>query len=292
MIKSMTGFGLGTYSNQDLEIRIETKSLNSKYADINMRYPRSLSEKELEIRNILSSRLSRGKINVSIDVQLLGVAETSQQYNEELFIKYYQKLKRLADRVIASDHDLFRLALAAPDVTMTAQENETDPEVWQKVLHVLEESINNCDQHRRDEGSSIEKQFVASINAIEEELNEISKIDKDRLERIKNRIKENLSAVIEEEQLDENRLEQELVFYIEKLDISEEKTRLKTHLDYFLDTMDSKESQGKKLNFIAQEIGREINTIGSKANDATIQKKVVIMKDELEKIKEQVLNVL
>lgn len=292
MIKSMTGFGLGTYSDQDLEIRIETKSLNSKYADINMRFPRSLSEKELEIRNILSSKLSRGKINVSIDVQLLGVAETSQQYNEELFIKYYQKLKRLADRVIASDHDLFRLALSAPDVTMAKQDNETDPEVWQKVLKVLEESIKNCDQHRRDEGGSIEKQFKASIDRIEEELNAIAKIDKERIERIKNRIKDNLTAVIEEEQLDENRLEQEMIFYIEKLDISEEKTRLKTHLDYFSHTMKSTESQGKKLNFIAQEIGREINTIGSKANDATIQKKVVIMKDELEKIKEQVLNVL
>ena len=288
----MTGFGLATYSDQDLEIRIETKSLNSKFADVNLRFPRLLSEKELEIRNIVSSKLYRGKINVNIDVQLLGVAETSQKYNEELFLKYYQQLKRLADRAIASDHDLFRLAITAPDVATTKQDNELDPDIWKKIADVLSESINNCNNHRADEGRSIEQQFSDSIKQIGSELKLIGELDKERIDRIKSRIKNNLETVVEEEQLDKNRLEQEMIFYVEKLDISEEKTRLKTHLDYFIETMKTPDSQGKKLNFIAQEIGREINTIGSKANDAIIQKKVVVMKDELEKIKEQVLNVL
>lgn len=288
----MTGFGLGSYSDQDLEIRIETKSLNSKFADINIRYPRILSDKELEIRNIISSKLNRGKINISIELQMLGAAEASQEYNEELFFKYYKKLKRLADRVIAPDHDVFKLALSAPDVAITKQENEIPSDVWQKLLDVLDESISKCDQHRYDEGKSIEKEFNDSIAEIRKQLEEIGKTDQERIEKIKHRLKDNLLAVIEEEQFDKNRLEQELIFYIEKLDISEEKSRLETHLNYFSETIQSTVSQGKKLNFIAQEIGREINTIGSKANDANIQQKVVVMKDELEKIKEQVLNVL
>lgn len=288
----MTGYGLGSFSSQELEIRVETKSLNSKFADINIRLPRSISEKELEIRNKVSSILQRGKIVVNIDLQLLGKAEPAQQYNEALFIRYYNQLRRLADKVIASDADLFRLAISAPDVILTRTESGLSDEVLASVMSVLEESIQKCDDFRKDEGRSIEKEFNAAIDAIEASLEEIAQIDPERVKRIKERLHNNLSEVVDEEQFDKNRLEQEIIFYIEKLDISEEKSRLKSHLDYFRETINQPESQGKKLNFIAQELGREINTIGSKANDSSIQKKVVIMKDELEKVKEQVLNVL
>ena len=288
----MTGYGLGAFSSADLEIRIETKTLNSKFADISIRLPRSLSEKELEIRNKLATKLQRGKINLNIDLQLIGKAEPAQQYNENLFIQYYSQLRRLADKVIAPDSDLFRLALSAPDVVVSKPEGELDPEVWQYVVQALEQSLDACDGFRKDEGVSIEKQLINSLNAIEESLTEIAKQDPDRIQKIKDRIHNNLSEVIDEEQMDKNRLEQEIIFYIEKLDISEEKSRLQNHIEYFRETLTGVDSQGKKLNFIAQEMGREINTIGSKANDSAIQKKVVVMKDELEKIKEQVLNVL
>jgi uncharacterized protein (TIGR00255 family) len=292
MIKSMTGYGLGSFSSPDLEIRIEIKSLNSKFADINVRSPRALSEKELEIRNRVTKKLQRGKVNVNIDLQLLGKAEPAQQYNEALFIQYYSQLRRLADKVIASDGDLFRLALTSPDVILTKTEDHLDPDVWEHVLQTLNESVDKCDSFRKDEGISIEKQLVNAVDEIEGALSDIAKIDPDRTAKIKERIRNNLSEVVEEEQMDKNRLEQEIIFYIEKLDISEEKSRLQNHIEYFKETIGQNESQGKKLNFIAQEMGREINTIGSKANDAAIQKKVVMMKDELEKIKEQVLNVL
>lgn len=292
MIKSMTGYGLGSYTSQDLEIRIETKSLNSKFADINIRLPRSLSEKELEIRNRVTAALQRGKINVNIDLQLLGKAEAAQQYNEALFIQYYNQLRRLADKVIASDLDLFRLAITSPDVILSKTESGLSAEIWESVMQVLDESIAKCDDFRQDEGRSIEREFNSALKVIEAALKEIAEIDPERITRIKERLRTNLAEVVEEEQLDKNRLEQEMVFYIEKLDISEEKSRLQNHLDYFRETLNQPESQGKKLNFIAQEIGREINTIGSKSNDASIQKKVVVMKDELEKIKEQILNVL
>ena len=288
----MTGYGLGTLSNQDVEIRVETKSLNSKFADVNVRFPRVLSEKELEIRNRIINKLQRGKINVNIDLQLLGKAEPAQQYNEALFVQYYNQLKHLSNKVIANDSDIFRMAISAPDVTLSRTESGLGADVWDVVMNVLEESIEKCDKFRMDEGAAIEKTLDSGIKEIEKSLNEIAGMDNGRIESIRQRLHNNLAEVIEEEQIDKNRLEQEIIFYIEKLDISEEKSRLQTHLDYFRETLGQEESQGKKLNFIAQEMGREINTIGSKANDSDIQKRVVMMKDELEKIKEQVLNVL
>lgn len=292
MIKSMTGYGLGYFSSPDLEIRIETRSLNSKFADINIRSPRILSEKEAEIRNKVTNKLQRGKVNINIDLQLLDKAEPAQQYNEALFIQYYNQLRKLSDKVIAPDGDLFRLALTSPDVILTKTEGGLDPDVWEHVLKALNESVDKCDSYRKDEGISIEKQLANSVDEIERALSDIAKIDPDRTTKIKERLRNNISEVVEEEQMDKNRLEQEIIFYIEKLDISEEKSRLQNHIEYFKETLNQNESQGKKLNFIGQEMGREINTIGSKANDSAIQKKVVIMKDELEKIKEQVLNVL
>lgn len=288
----MTGYGLDVKSNEDLEIRVETKTLNSKFADVNVRVPRILSEKELEIRNLVSNKLVRGKINVNIELQLLGKAEPAQQYNEALFVQYYQQLRKLADKVVAPDQDIFRLAISAPDVVMTKTDGALAPEVWDHVKSVLEESLSKCDSFRADEGRSIEKVLRNAIENIEDQLNEVESIDPQRVQKIKDRLRNNLNEVIEEEQFDENRLEQEIIFYIEKLDIAEEKSRLRNHLEYFKETLDNPDSQGKKLNFISQEIGREINTMGSKANDADIQKRVVVMKDELEKIKEQVLNAL
>ena len=288
----MTGYGLGSYSDKDVELRVETKSLNSKFADVNVRLPRIFLEKELEIRNIITNTLQRGKINVNIDFQLLSKAEALQQYNEPLFKQYYKQLKSLADSVNASDADIFKMALSAPDVVVNKTETGISDEIWDLLIKVINESLKNCDHFRRDEGKSIERQFINSIDQIEKSLEEIKQVDPQRVNKIKNRLRTNLSEVVEEEQMDKNRLEQEIIFYIEKLDISEEKSRLSNHLEYFKQTLKQKESQGKKLNFIAQEIGREINTIGSKANDAEIQQKVVVMKDELEKIKEQVLNVL
>jgi uncharacterized protein (TIGR00255 family) len=292
MIKSMTGFGQSVSSSGEATLSVEVKSLNSKFFDLSLRLPKKYSEKELELRNLLAERLERGKVSFSIDYQTGLKQEIRQQYNEVLFESYYNELKKLADRVNGSHDSLFQMALSSPDVVQANGKEELDPVEWERVLALLKEAINKCDNFRAEEGKSLEAKLAGYIENIKQGLIEVEIIDPKRIEKIRSRIKGNITEFFGNEGFDANRLEQEIIFYIEKLDIHEERVRLKTHLDYFLKIMSEKQSNGKKLGFISQEIGREINTIGSKANDAEMQKHVVMMKEELEKIKEQLSNVL
>lgn len=288
----MTGFGQASFSSGEGTLSVEVKSLNSKFFDLSLRLPKKYSEKELELRNVIAEKLERGKVSLSIDYQTGLKVEIRQQYNEALFISYFQELKKLADKVNAGHDSLFQMALNSPDVVQSNGKEELDPAEWERVLGLLIEAINKCERFRAEEGKSLEVKLSSYIGNIRLGLLEVEKIDPMRIEKIRSRIKGNITDFFGNEGFDANRLEQEIIFYIEKLDIHEERVRLKTHLDYFLKIMSEKQSNGKKLGFIAQEIGREINTIGSKANDAEMQKHVVMMKEELEKIKEQLNNVL
>lgn len=288
----MTGFGQASFSSGEGTLSVEVKSLNSKFFDLSLRLPKKYSEKELELRNLLAEKLERGKVSLSIDYQPGLKVEIRQQYNEALFISYFQELKKLADKVNAGHDSLFQMALNSPDVVQSNGKEELDPAEWERVLGSLVEAIDKCERFRAEEGKSLEVKLISYIGNIRLGLLEVEKIDPMRIEKIRSRIKGNITDFFGNEGFDANRLEQEIIFYIEKLDIHEERVRLKTHLDYFLKIMSEKQSNGKKLGFIAQEIGREINTIGSKANDAEMQKHVVMMKEELEKIKEQLNNVL
>ncbi len=292
MIKSMTGFGQATSSVGDLSITVEIKSLNSKFMDLNIRLPRMYAEKELEVRNLVTDRLERGKISVSVDCIRSGKGQVTQQYNEELFTAYYARLKRLADRVMAPYENIFQLALNSPDVIQNNVQEDLNPEDWERINLCIQEAMNNCEEFRVAEGRTLLKKLASYCDSIESGLAIVESLDPKRIEKVRSRIKGRVEDFFGEEGFDSNRLEQEIIFYIEKLDIHEERVRLKTHLDYFQQVLKSNVSNGKKLGFISQEIGREINTIGSKANDAEIQKHVVMMKEELEKIKEQLSNVL
>ncbi len=288
----MTGFGQSTTSLNDGTVSVEIKSLNSKFLDISLRLPKKYAEKELELRNLLAEKLERGKVALGIEFQSGIKTQIKQQYNEALFVNYYQELKRLADKVNVGSEALFQLALNSPDVIQSNGKEELDAAEWDRVLSLLIEAIAGCDGFRIAEGKSLEGKLVSYIENIRANLKEVEMLDPKRIERIRSRIKGNVVEFLGSEGVDANRLEQEIIFYIEKLDIHEERVRLSTHLDFFLKVMNEKQSNGKKLGFIAQEIGREINTIGSKANDAEMQKHVVVMKEELEKIKEQLNNVL
>lgn len=292
MIKSMTGFGQSVYDDGQVQITVEVKTLNSKFLDINLRLPRSFSDKEIEVRNYVGEKLERGKVSLSIDYVRVGQQEPKQTYNEELFTAYYGALKKLADKVVAPYDNLFSLAINSPEVIQSKSGNGATVEEWNEVRKVLTSAIAKCDEFRISEGRVLESKLKEYIQVIQKGLAEIAKLDPGRIQRIRERLKGNIQSSFAEDGYDENRLEQEIIFYAEKLDISEEKVRLGTHLDFFSNVLSAPESSGKKLSFISQEIGREINTIGSKANDAEIQKHVVMMKEELEKIKEQLANVL
>lgn len=292
MIKSMTGFGQAVSNSTEATITVEIKSLNSKFLDLSLRLPKQFAEKELELRNLISEKLERGKLSFSIDYQPAVKQEVAQRYNEALFVAYYAELKKLADKVVAPYDNLFELALSSPDVVETKSKEELDPTLWKKTELAIASAIQKFDQFRIAEGKSTEEKLVQYIDSIQNGLTHVEEIDPKRVEKIRNRIKGNITDFFGSEGFDANRLEQEIIFYIEKLDIHEERVRLKTHLNYFLNALNDKQSNGKKLGFISQEIGREINTIGSKANDAEMQKYVVIMKEELEKIKEQLNNIL
>lgn len=288
----MTGYGQISASSGDGTLSIEVKSLNSKFLDLSLRLPKKFIDKELEVRSLITDKLERGKVSVSIELQSGAKQEMRQQYNEDLFITYFNELKKLANKVSVSHDSLFQLALSSPDVIQTNGKEELDPAEWEGTRSMLIEAINKCDHFREEEGKSLEDKLRSYIEHIRLGLLEVEKIDPTRIEKVRSRIKGNITDFFGSEGFDANRLEQEIIFYIEKLDIHEERVRLKTHLDYFIKGMSEKQSSGKKLGFISQEIGREINTIGSKANDAEMQKHVVMMKEELEKIKEQLSNVL
>lgn len=292
MIKSMTGFGQIAKDDGQVQITTELKSLNSKFLDLNLRLPKIFSDKEMEVRNLISEKLERGKVSLSVEYQPYGDKQIKQSYNATLFTGYYEELARLAQSVGAPTDRLFELALNSPDVIQNKLSEEVSTQEWEKVKKTILDTIAKCEDFREMEGKVLEKMLIECIDVIASELKIIEQLDPKRVERIRERLKGNVAAFLGEEGFDPNRLEQEIIFYIEKLDINEEKVRLKSHLDYFTVVLRDPQSNGKKLGFISQEIGREINTIGSKANDAEIQKHVVRMKDELEKIKEQLNNVL
>jgi uncharacterized protein (TIGR00255 family) len=281
----MTGYGKTVVQLPQKKITIELKSLNSKNIDINCRIPSYYREKELDIRKMLSASLGRGKIDMNIYIEDNG-AEVSSQINE-LVVKEY--MKQLENVVKADPVDLLKMAVRLPDSLKTERE-ELDTEEWKQIQNGLLETIEKISAYRSDEGKVLLRDFVLRINQIQELLKGVIDLDPDRIVQVKDRIKKAISEL--ETGVDKNRFEQELIYYLEKLDITEEKVRLENHLDYFLQELNSKESNGKKLAFISQEIGREINTIGSKSNFAPMQKLVVQMKDELEKIKEQLLNII
>jgi uncharacterized protein (TIGR00255 family) len=292
MIKSMTGFGQCTQDDGQVQIAVEIKSLNSKFLDLNLRLPKIFSDKEIEVRNLINEKLERGKVTINIEYQRYGDDEPKQSYNEKLFVSYYSALKKLADRVIGSYDQLFELALNSPDVIQVKLKESNSEEEWSKVKAYMTQAIEKCDVFRKTEGKVLEQMLKDCCGVIYHELKNVDLLDPKRIERMREKLKGNVVTFFGEEGYDTNRLEHEIIFYIEKLDINEEKVRLKSHLDYFTQVLNESQGNGKKLGFISQEIGREINTIGSKANDAGIQKHVVIMKEELEKIKEQLNNVV
>lgn len=293
MIKSMTGYGISKVEHELFDVSVEVKSLNSKFLDAGLRgLPRQFNSKEVTIRNILGQKLHRGKITVSIEVTDKTNSEAKASVNNEVFKAYHLELKQLAEELNDSNVDLFSEVLKLPKVIETKSEDIDEGLIWASLERALNEAIDKCDLHRSDEGNALREKLQGYIDVIDTSLEDVIKQDPERVEKVRERITKHIADYVAKDKVDESRFEQEMIFYIEKLDITEEKVRLKNHLDYFLSIMDSKESNGKKLGFIGQEIGREINTIGSKSNDAVMQKLVVSMKDELEKIKEQVLNVL
>lgn len=288
----MTGYGLAGFEDDTFILSVEVKTLNSKFLDLSIRSPKQFSEKESEIRNMVNAVLERGKVNISIDFSKKSGEELPIGFNVALFSSYYNKYKEMADSVGSGTLDLFKIALQSPNVMTQATEKTSVLEEWEVVKKYVQEALIKCDAYRTDEGSVLADKFKENLSILRIGLESIMKEDPIRKDRIRQRIRNNFKDWLEENDFDKNRFEQELIYYFEKVDITEEIVRLKTHLDYFEKNMNDETNQGKKLGFISQEIGREINTIGSKANDASIQKHVIVMKDELEKIKEQALNII
>jgi uncharacterized protein (TIGR00255 family) len=291
MIKSMTGFGKSVVEIPQKKISIEIKSLNSKSLDLNARLPWLYKEKESEVRNIISQKLDRGKIDLNINFDVLDT-EIVPVINKSVVKNYYLQLKEIALELnLQTEDQLLSTIMRLPDALRT-EKPELDEQEWKLVREKLIEAIEQLDAYRNEEGKSIETDLTRAIERILTLLRNIEEFEGDRIKKIRERLNTSLTENVGTENIDRNRFEQELIFYLEKLDINEEKVRLRKHCEYFLEKIASVDPNGKILNFISQEIGREINTIGSKANDASIQKLVVMMKDELEKVKEQLLNVL
>jgi len=280
----MTGFGKSVLSLTDKHISIEIKSLNSKSIDINTRIPQAYREKELDFRKLIAEQLLRGKVDFSIFVENTGT-QTPSKINPNIVKSYIEQMRTIVDGDLT---ELLKMAVRMPDALQTTTESVSEEEL-SAIFEHISLAITDLQSFRIQEGKVLEKDFVLRISNIDSLLQEVQALDSERLALIRERLEK---AVADIQNVDANRFEQELIFYLEKLDITEEKIRLKKHLDYFLETLHSEDSNGRKLSFIAQEIGREINTLGSKANFAPMQQLVVQMKDELEKIKEQVLNVL
>ena len=287
----MTGFGKAICECQNRNITIEIKTLNSKQIDINARIPNGYRDREPQMRSLISSRLQRGKIDFSINVEITGEA-SNYKINKPLALKYYSELKELSGDLNENDFsDFLPLLIRMPDILVSEKEEVSDAE-WNSVFQAAEEALKQVDDFRIQEGKMLENDLLIRNNIILQLLDKVEPFEKIRFENLKAKILKDLNDFTEKDSIDKNRFEQELVYYLEKLDITEEKVRLRKHCEYFVETMKEPESKGKKLIFISQEIGREINTLGSKANEANIQKVVVQMKDELEKIKEQLFNIL
>jgi uncharacterized protein (TIGR00255 family) len=286
MILSMTGFGKASLQLSTKKITVEVKSLNSKGLDLNTRMPSVFRENELALRNLLALKLERGKVDFSLFIEVTG-EDTSSKINVPIVKAYMAQMKAILPN--ADDTELMKMAIRMPD-TMKTEREEIDENEWKQIQIVIDEAIENMLSFRKSEGASLEKEFTLRIENIRSYMNQAIILDPERVTNIKERLQTAIDEL--KVNVDTNRFEQELIYYLEKLDITEEKVRLTNHLDYFLQTLNGSEANGRKLGFITQEMGREINTMGSKSNHAEMQKLVVMMKDELEKIKEQVLNVL
>ncbi len=282
----MTGYGKSVLQLPSKKITIEIKSLNSKNLDLNVRMPSLYREEELAIRKSIAKKLVRGKVDFSLYLELTGEA-TSTVINKAVVKNYINQLKDILNEDKGTE--LLAMAVKMPDA-LTTEREEIDADEWQQIANTIDNAMQQLSNYRLEEGKALEQDFVLRIKNIDTLLESVIAMDPERIEGVRERLRRGVEEL--KENVDENRFEQELVFYIEKFDITEEKVRLKNHLDYFIKTLNSSDSNGKKLGFIGQEIGREINTIGSKSNYAPMQKLVVQMKDELEKIKEQLLNVL
>ena len=292
MIQSMTGYGKATAELSDKKINVEIKSLNSKAMDLSTRIAPLYREKEIEIRNEIAKALERGKVDFSLWIDKKDACELVTPINQDVVVAYYERIRTISETTgIPAPEDWFSTLLRMPDVMTKNDIQELSEEEWKAVHATVLQAIRNLVDFRIQEGAALEKKFREKISNIAKLLTSVDPYEKERVEKIKERITDALEKTISVD-YDKNRLEQELIYYIEKLDNNEEKQRLSNHLKYFINTMEDGSGQGKKLGFIAQEMGREINTLGSKSNHAEMQKIVVQMKDELEQIKEQVLNVM
>ncbi len=290
MLKSMTGYGKTVCEFEGKKISVEIKSLNSKQADVYVKTPFVYREKETEIRNGIIKKLERGKIEFSIFIEN-NHNNKNLTINKDVFVSYYNQLKNIQQELFPNQNtDWTSIITQLPD-TLSQKNEELNEQEWQVICDSINNTINLLDNFRTTEGNVLEKEIISHINKIIELHSQVSIFEKERIETIKNRISQNLNDIIGNEGFDKNRFEQELIYYLEKIDITEERVRLSNHCKYFKETC-NENNPGRKLGFIAQEIGREINTLGSKANNTDIQKIVVQMKDELEKIKEQLLNIL
>ena len=287
----MTGFGKAEFEVNNKKVTIEIKSLNSKQIDINTRTPALYREKDIIIRKALSEKLSRGKVDFNIYVENLG-DESNSRINEPILKSYFEHLSKISNELnVAVDNSTLQAAMRLPDIVKTEYET-LDKTEWEIIFENIQKAITDINSFREQEGKSLETDILGNVNSINNLLKEIEPFEKQRIEAVKTRLTDNLESLKFNGKVDENRFEQELIFYLEKLDINEEKVRLTNHCEYFLETANQPVSSGKKLGFISQELGREINTIGSKANETNIQRIVVQMKDHLERVKEQLLNVL
>ena len=291
MIKSMTGYGIASFDSGRIKYTVELKSLNSKFLELSLRLPKIFSEKEFQLRTDCSKQIERGKVNLSINVEQANSNVKAAGIDRELLKHYYNQLKSVSEELNEPGGNLLQLALGLPEVVKYEEESISDDE-WKLVEKTFQQAMANFQQFRSDEGNVLEQDVKMRIGIILKNLELVEIEEPKRVPLIRERLNQFLGEAVGADGIDKNRFEQELIYYIDKLDITEEKIRLKSHCDYFIETLKNADANGKKLGFISQEIGREINTLGSKANDANMQKLVVGMKEELEKIKEQLLNVL
>ncbi len=291
MIRSMTGFGKSSCDLEKKTVTIEIKSLNSRQTDIYTRLPSLIKEKDLEIRNEIISRLKRGKVEVTINIESKE-GELSSNLNAAVIKKYYEQLSEISSELGLSLSEAIMQTIIRLPESLNTDKEELDENEWQEIFNKIKEALDKVDKFRMQEGDAMIKDIDERIKLILKYLDEVSSYENQRLNNIKNRLNDNMNEFIGQENVDTNRFEQELIYYLEKLDITEEKVRLRNHCKYFAEILQEEEPVGKKLGFVTQEIGREINTIGSKANDSDIQRLVVMMKDELEKVKEQLMNIL
>lgn len=288
----MTGYGKAERLLADKKLTVEIKSLNSKQLDTNTRLPSLYREKELDIRQLIASELERGKVDCSFYYELTNEVVSNSIINEPVVKAYYQQLYKISGELgLPASLELLSTVMRMPD-TIRTEKPELEEKEWEMVLEVLKQALGSVNNFRNQEGKSLDSDLRQRVEAISGKLEKVESYEKERIDQVRERIGKHLEEFSKKDIVDENRFEQELIYYIEKLDISEEKVRLTNHCKYFLETLEDKNPAGKKLGFISQEMGREINTLGSKANHKELQKLVVEMKDELERIKEQILNVL